>query len=262
MAEIILPTEKRKVVSIDPSSLMIYSVYKAGKTSISAALTNSLLLELEHGGADKVEANVLDIKSPIQFEETLLEIQKQGCPYDYLIIDTCTRLDEWSEMVGTFNYMDKSQGVRFNRDKTGNRIPYGDKRFETVHSLSNGAGYAFSREVMERWYNMAIKSAKHVIFLAHIKDKFIESKKSGDTVEAFDINLTGKVRAMYCSRVDGVAYLYRKDNKAYLNFDNENSVTCGSRSKHLNGHIEISERMDDGTIITHWDRIFTQEKFD
>lgn len=165
-------------------------------------------------------------------------------------------------MVGTMNYMEKSQGIRFNRDSKGNRIPFDDRRFETVHSLPNGNGYQYSREVMEKWLAMALKSAKHVIFLAHIKDKFIESKKSGDTVEATDINLTGKVKFAYCSKVSGVGYLYRKNNKGYLNFDNENSVICGSRSKHLFGHIEISERNEDLSVTTFWNRIFTEEKFE
>lgn len=261
MTEVFLPTEIRKATAIDPGSILIYSAPKTGKTTITAQLPNSLLIELEHEGADHVDANVINAKSPMQFEDTLLAIQKANNPYDYVIIDTITKLDEWSEMVGTMNYMEKNAGKNFNRDNKGNKIPFGDQRFETVHSLASGNGYQYSREVMERWCNMALKSAKHVIFLAHIKDKFIESKKSGDTVEATDINLTGKVKGMYCSRVSGVAYLYRKDNKGYLNFDNENSVICGSRSKHLFGHIEISERNEDLSVTTFWDRIFTQEKF-
>jgi len=262
MAEIILPTEKRPPVAIDPGSILIYGSPKCGKTAICAQLPNSLIIEMEHEGADHVEANVINVKSPKEFEEVLMAINKAGNPYDYLIIDTITKLDEWSEMVGTQNYMEKSQGQKFNRDKAGNKMTPADQRFETVHSLGNGNGYQYSREVMDRWQRMALKSAKHVIFLAHIKDKFIESKKSGDTVESTDINLTGKVKGMYCSRVSGVTYMYRRDNKAYLNFDNENSIICGSRSNHLNGHIEISERNEDLSITTHCDRIFTQEKFE
>lgn len=168
---------------------------------------------------------------------------------------------EWSEIIGTFNYMEKPQGQKFNRDRTGAKIPYTDQKFETVHSLGNGYGYQFSREVMDKWYNMCVRSAPHVIFLAHIKDKFIESKKSGDTVEATDINLTGKVKGMYCSRVSGVAYMYRRDNIGYLNFDNENSIICGCRTPHLSGHIKISERNEDLSVKTFWQNIYTQYKF-
>lgn len=261
MAEIILPMEKRPPVAIDPGSLFIYAAPKVGKTTIVAQLPNSLLIELEPEGADYVEANVISAKSPKEFEDILAAILAAGCPYTYLVIDTATKLDEWSELVGTMNYMEKGQGQKFNRDRAGNKMTPADQRFETVHSLGNGYGYAHSRDVMDKWYKMVSKCAKHVIWLAHIKDKFIEAKKSGDTVETTDINLTGKVKGMYCSRVSGVAYMYRRDNKAYLNFDNENSIACGNRVAHLNGQIEISERNEDLSVTTHWDRIFTQEKF-
>ena len=94
MAEIILPTQVRKATAIDPGSILIYGSPKCGKTTIAAQLPNSLLLELEHEGADHVDANVIDIRNPMQFEDTLTAIQKANNPYTYLIIDTVTKLDK------------------------------------------------------------------------------------------------------------------------------------------------------------------------
>lgn len=93
MGEIVLPKERRGKIAVDPDSILIYSSPKAGKTTVCADLPNSLILELEPKGADFVDANVIDIKNPKHFEEVLIEIQKQNNPYDFLIVDTVTKMD-------------------------------------------------------------------------------------------------------------------------------------------------------------------------
>jgi len=253
----ILPTVKRPPVAIDPNTLLIYGSPKSGKTSLVAQLPNSLLVELEPGGADFVEANVIQANNPPEFEKICKAIIDAGCPYDYVIFDTITRLDEYSEFVGTYNYMSKSMGSRFNvKPGTIEKYKMGDPKFETVHEMPNGNGYKFSREQMDKWYDLMSKTAKHVILLAHIKDKFIEAKKSGDTVEAADINLTGKVKTNYCSRVDAVGHFFRRGSEGIINFNNENSIACGGRCTHLDGEIVISQKNEDKSITTYWDKIY------
>lgn len=251
-----LPTGPRKAISTNPHVLLLYSSPKAGKTTICAQLPNSLLVELEPGGANYVDGTIIDIDKAKEFNELLDTLIANGKPYKYLIIDTVTRLDEWSEIVGTYNYMGKPQGKKFNRDDKGVTIYHTNTQFSTVHELPNGAGYQHSREVMTRWYDKLSQAADHIILLAHIKDKYIESKQAGDTVEATDINLTGKVKSIFTSKCDAIGHLYRRGNKAIINFNNENSITCGGRCSHLTQEIEISERMPDGMIKTYWDKIY------
>lgn len=258
--KLILPREKRKPKSVNPGVTIIYAVPKAGKTKIVSQIPNSLLVELEPRGADYVEANVIEAKSPKEFEAICNQIIAEGCPYETVIYDTITKLDEWSEIVGTMNYMGKSQGSRFNViPGTVQKLRPNDPRFETVHELGNGNGYKYSRDQMADWYNLMAKTAKHVILIAHVKDKFIEAKKSGDTVETSDINLTGKVKGMYCSRADAVGNFFRRGNEGIINFNNENSIVCGGRCPHLNGEIIISRKLEDGSVETYWDKIFLPE---
>ena len=253
----ILPMKPRKAVAVNPGTMIIFSVPKAGKTSIVSQLPNSLLIELEPGGADFVEANVLQANSPSEFEKILRAISEADNPYDYVIVDSGTKLDEWSEIVGTINYMGKAMGKRFNVDPaTGERYKMGSPKFETVHQLGDGNGYKFSRDQMVKWYDMIARSAKHTIILAHVKDKFIEAKKSGDTVETKDIDLTGKVKGIYCSNADAVGHFFRRGDDGIINFNNENSIACGGRCTHLDGEIIISQKNEDKSISTFWDRIY------
>lgn len=254
--KIILPKSIRKATAVNPNIQLIYAVPKAGKTTICAQLPNALMVEIGPERADFVDAMTIQAKNPNEFESICNQIIAEGCPYDYVVFDSVTALDDWSEIVGTFDYMGKTQGKRFNRDAAGIQFSMKDPRFETVHSFREG--YQYSRNKMNDWYNLMAKTAKNVILIAHIKDKFIETK-TGDSVEAIDINLTGKVKSNYCIKADAVGHFYRRGNQGFIKYDNENSVVCGGRCTHLHGDILISEKKDDGTIETYWDKVYLKQ---
>jgi len=259
-----LVSEIRKPKSINPNIQIIYSVPKAGKTTVISQLENHLILELEPGGANYISGRVQEIYKPSEFNEALdaiLKSPEKVC--DYLIVDTITKLDEWSEVVGTYNYMNQSQGKKFNRVgnvETGKMIMHTDPKFETVHSIGQGYGYKHSREAMTNWYDKLLEilsagKVKYVILLAHVKDKLVESK-NGDSVETIDINLTGKVKSIFASRVDAIGHFYRQEGKGYISYDNEYKVVCGGRCPHLDGNILISEKQEDKSIKTYWSNIY------
>lgn len=252
----------REPVETNPKVFLIYSIPKFGKSTIMANLTTdfapgkSIILSNEPGGYDYLRAAVKEVLNPYEFNEALDEaIQMKEV--EYIIVDTITKLDEWSEYLGTFNYMKKPQGKRFNLDASkGQYLKKDDPGFETVHDLPNGHGYKYSREVMVDWLQRFRASRKNVILLAHVKDKYISSIV-GDTIQSIDINLTGKVKDKYCSDVDSIAMLVGKEDKRYLSFQTKsNSKFMGSRPSHLEGKILISEKLEDGTIKTYWNNIF------
>jgi len=259
-----LVKETRKPKSINAKMQIVYSIPKAGKTTIVSSLPDHLIVELEPNGADYIEGRVQEINKASEFNKLLDTIEsskEQVCKF--LIIDTVTKLDEWSEIVGTYNYMNKPQGKKFNREgevETGKVIYHTDNRFETVHSLGQGHGYQHSRNVMTDWYDRLsnlINNGKveYIILLAHVKDKLIESK-NGDSVEAIDINLTGKVKNIFASRVDAIGHFYRQDGKGYISYNNEYKVVCGGRCSHLDGSILVSEKMPDKAIKVDWSKIY------
>lgn len=261
-----LVTETRQQRYKNPRIQIIYSIPKAGKTNIVSQLKNHLILELEPGGADYINGRIQDINKPSEFNEILKEIKESETKVcDYLVIDTITRLDEWSEIVGTYNYMSKPQGKKFNRIgevENGVKIPHTDSRFETVHQLGQGFGYQHSRQVMTDWYNefldlIALGKVEYIILLAHVKDKLIELR-NGDSVESIDINLTGKVKSIYSSRVDAVGHFYREKEKGFISYNNEYKIVCGGRCPHLDGSILVSEKQSDKTIKTFWENIYLE----
>ena len=259
-----LPTEKREIKSFNPHTMLIYSLPKAGKTTILAGLEDCLIIETEPYGANYIKGMVVEINKPSEFNELIETIEKAnaekgGFVYQRIAVDTITKLDEWSEISGTYRYMQKPQGKTFNLKNPANRgagvFTHLDKEFSTVHELGQGFGYKYSREEMTDWYDRLSMLAPEIILIAHVKDKFVESK-TGDTVETRDINLTGKVKSIYSSRVDGIGYFHRDGNKGILSFNPKDNLVCGGRCSHLTGDIVISEKLEDGTIKTHWDKIY------
>lgn len=268
--EITLPTEVVKAESKSPKRILFYAKPKQGKTTALSLLKNALIIDTEDGSefVDAMKIKV-DITKPIHEQaEHFLKIckaiymkgynkeTKVYTPfYKYVIIDTMTRLDSWSEIIGTLNYMEKGQGKKWNlKEGTINdRYKPTDKQFETVHEIGQGYGYKHSREVMLDWYDRICTLAPITIFVCHVKDKFVGSKL-GEEVLTKEIDLTGKVKDIISSKVDTIMYGYRDENKFMVNF----SGGDGTRASYLSGKtITLTESDEDGNIIVNnWDKIF------
>lgn len=256
-----LPTEITPIKQVDPITLIIYGEPKQGKSAICAELTkqsNALILSLEPNGYDYLSARKIDVDGPKKLNEFITTMKEKGQIYDVLIVDTVTKLDEWSEIVGTYNYMRTSQGKRFNLGKDGKQITHDNPDWESVHSLANGAGYRFSRE----WFLDTIETlstlAPKIVLVAHIKDKYV-GQVGDDYITATEVDLTGKLKRILPSRVSGIAKFVREKNLGYLSFESNDGSVAGSRAAHLTGKILISESTD-GTLKTHWDDIYLSLK--
>jgi hypothetical protein len=265
-----LPKKIVKATRVDPASLAIYTNPKVGKTTIAAKLTTdfaeegeALLIVLDPLGSDFVDAVKIDARTPTELDQIMTQIEKERS-YKYIIIDNLSILDEWADIKGTYQYMSSIQGKKFNRpngDEKATPYTHLDPEWESVSSLPNGNGYKWSRDWFERVFNRMQLLAEHVIFICHIKDKYV-STVEGTQVTTQEIDLTGKLKNIVASRVDAVARMMRTaDYKAYLSFEtvSEAAIT-GGRCKHLTGKILISEREQSGNIKTYWENIFTQAK--
>jgi len=249
----VIPKGPLEPVSTEPKSMIIYSTPKAGKTSIVSKLVKSLIMEHEPNGAAALKARYINIGNPYEVMPFIDQI-KLDPSVDILIVDTITKWDEWSETVGTYDYMGKPQGKKWNVI-ANEQLAHTDNRFQSVHEMGEGYGYRYSREVMNRWYKKITSIGKTVIFLAHVKDKFIAAP-SNDIVQTIDINLTGKVKDIYSTAVDAIARFKRVGKQGFLVFESGGDAAAGSRYAYLSGTILISESDADGNLTTYWEKIF------
>src|SRR5688572_11082771 len=94
----------------NPRTMLIYTKPKEGKTTLLSGLENALLVDTEKG-SDFVDARKVQVENFAQLSEVARKIYEKGNkdgtytpPYQYTVIDTLTRIDEWSEIQGTFKY--------------------------------------------------------------------------------------------------------------------------------------------------------------
>jgi hypothetical protein len=247
MSDIVLPEKKVAATSVSPENLIIFSKPKTGKTELVAQLDNCFLLDLEKGSkyveALKMEANSID-----DIKKIGEAIKAKENPYDYVAVDTITKLEELCIPYAEHLYSKSPMGK--------NWYEKGKPKYGNILGMPEGAGYYWLRLAFTRVTDYISTWAPRTIFLGHVKDTMID--KEGAQFSAMDLDLTGKLKRMTAANADAIGYLYRKSKgKNVLSFKTTGDVTCGARPQHLkNEEIVISELDESGNLITHWDQIF------
>lgn len=249
-----LPLSKIKSTRKNPKKIIIFSNPKTGKTEATAALENSLLLDLEDGSefVDAMKINILaearkENKSPLtmlrEVIDKITEANKKngGYVYQYITVDTVSALEDIALELANRLYQQTPMGRNWIGDD--------------VTKLPNGAGYLYQREAMSIILNELEKLCDTLIILGHLKSKFVESE--GKEMETRGLDLTGKLAAIICSQVDAIGYMYREDNKTVINFQPSESLIVGSRPEHLkNQKITVITSDESGKLNIDWSKIF------
>ncbi len=259
------------VTITSPRDLCVLSIPKMGKGTIFGDFTHkykAIVLDLEKSGYEYIPARKLSIytsqetsqleayQNYIKYRKALLE---QKGKYEYLIIDGLSDLDDLSHIGGTFAYMDSIMGKKFNREgnvETGRKYTPNDPEWRSVVSLPDGAGYYHLRN----WFLQQIEFFRQIspyrIYAAHVVDKYIKDNGK-DQVIGSEINLTGKLKLIFSSKITALAKMVAEGDSRYLSFDVLNdSIIAGSRSPLLTGRILISSKGKDNKVETFWEKIY------
>lgn len=235
---IILPTEKSKPKHIDPKVLVLYSVPKAGKTTLLSQLENCLIIDLENG-TDYIECLKVNVNNFKEFEEVLEQLKKNN-PYKYIAVDTITRMEEWAEKRATVNYKSTNIGKNFN----------GESVLQLTSPNGFSPGYLWLRQAFNKYVDILSSITDRLILVGHVREKDIE--KDSKMVSSKDLDLAGKSRSYVCSYyASAIGYLYRDSidpTKMMINFKTTEDVICGSRCAHLAGQ----------KFEFKWDKIYTE----
>lgn len=239
-AELVLPTKKVKAVSMSPRKLVIFSKPKVGKTSALAALDNALILDLERG-TEWLDAMKVEVNSLEELKKVGEAIKAKGRPYKYIVVDTVTKLEDMVLPLALQYYRETPMGKSF----TGTNVT----------TLPNGAGYMYVRQAFFAITAYIETLADRIIYLGHLKAKFIE--KNGTEVSAAELDLTGKLKSLLSADVDAIGLLYRSsENQNTLSFKTTDDVICGARPKHLQNRELILSEVKDGKLTVNWNQVF------
>jgi DNA polymerase III delta prime subunit len=219
-----LPTAVSVAQTGSPRILILYGPPKVGKTTLAATILNTfsppgLLLDIEDG-SDFVSAIKLKLENPLQLKPFVSLCQSKNKPYPIIAIDTLDHLEQWAEQEATRRFKQTIMGKNFTEN--------------SVLDLPKGGGHYYLRNCFNEFFNDLASCAQYVIFLAHIKDKFINI--DGKEVSAADLDLIGKIRNISCANADAIGRVFRdKDGKLFVSFSTTEVSQCGTRCPHLRG---------------------------
>lgn len=259
MSEIILPSKPVKSRLINPSPLLVFGPPKIGKTTSIAALENCLVINCEDP-VQTADGMIMYAENLKAFKNILNAIIKAGCPYDYLAIDTITKLEEFCTVRAEEIYANSPVGSGWiKRDEAGKLLPScGKMKYKSILFLPNGSGYQYLRQAFDEVITLIKKAAKHIIYIGHVKQANI--LKDGVEFTSQDINLVGKNKQAISADAQAIAYMRRVGGKNFLCFQPSDDVLAGCKVKRLEGkEVLISEYDEDGNLISHWDEIYLKE---
>ncbi len=217
---------KRKAVSDNPKSLLLYGAPKVGKTTALSQLNDCLIIDTE-GGANMVDGYIETVNNRDDFI-ALLQEAKEGHDYTYVALDTVDKVADWAEKAVCLE-----EGVT------------------AVADLAFGKGFGMVREKVLNTIQVLKEIFPHVIIIGH--RKWAKSIVDGKAlVEPESLDLTGKLKNMLMADCDAIGYVYRDDEKGKLmvSFKPNDSLEAGSRSPHLRGkEIELK-----------WNLIYKEKK--
>ena len=217
---------KRKAVSQNPKTLLLYGAPKVGKTTALSQLDDCLILDTE-GGANMIEGYVESVKNREELIKVLKEAQ-DGHEYKYVAIDTIDKIATWAETAVCV-----------------------EENVSAVQDLAFGKGFGMVREKVLNTVKILKEIFPHVIIIGHRKwaRAVVDSKA---IVEPESLDLTGKLKNMLMADCDAIGYVYRDEEKGNLmvTFQSNDALEAGSRSPHLKGK----------AIELKWNLIYKGEK--
>lgn len=207
-----LKKTKRKIVSLNPSIMLLYGPPKVGKTTMLSKLDDCLIIDTEKG-SKMVEAYVADVTNRAELI-SLVKEAKEGHEYTYFAIDTIDKVVEWAERAVCQEY-----------------------EVASIADLSFGKGYALTREKVMNTIKAFADCVDHLILIGHRKvaRAILDGKP---IVEPESLDITGKLKSMIMSDCDAIGYVHRdEEDKLMVSFKASEAVEAGSRCTHLKGEV-------------------------
>lgn len=237
-----LPTGKIPAITQDPKNLIIYGSPKIGKTSLLSTLDNCIIIDLE-SGSDYVDALKVKINTLQEFMEFCKAVKEAGNPYKFGAIDTVTALEEFAKPLALNEYKKTPAGAKYEGD---------------ILMAPMGIGYSYLRDAIEKLIAYLNKVIPNIILVGHVKDKALATVANQEIGNIKDFDLTGKTGRILAAKSDAIGFINRDDDSnLYISFETNGEAAVGARPSHLaNKKIVVAERQEDGSFISHWDRIY------
>ncbi len=216
MSVTLAPARGKKLTGMPTAGLIvIVGLPKSGKTTFAASFPNSVTLELERGGADRVAGRIQDVENLPDLRE-YLKAAIEDPEIKTVIVDT---IDVFNDLIEA----DIAQGLGL------------ANMGESKPGVDGYAKWGEHRQRVQGFVEMAKSCKKLVIVLAHCRDPKLGT--DGAVAIPAGINMPGKSGPYLAAQADAIGYSYKKQigasTKYFLTFQGGPLGTWGSRIEEL-----------------------------
>ena len=202
---------KRKVVSTNPSVLLLYGAPKVGKTTMLSQLNDCLIVDTEKGSR-MLEGYISEVNTRDELIDTLIELKEsKDVKYKYVALDTIDKITEWAE-----------------------RRVCEEENVRAIGDLAFGKGYGMVREKVVQTVEAFRNVTEHLIIIGHRKVAYAVTDGSTIVIPE-SLDLTGKLKNVIMSGADAIGYVYRNEDELMVSFKANDAIEAGSRCPHLKG---------------------------
>ena len=216
---------KRKPLSVNPKTLLLYGPPKIGKTTMLSNLDDCLIVDTEQGSS-MIEGYIHEVNDRKELIDFISDLSSDN-PYKYVAIDTIDKVADWAE-----------------------KRVCEENEVTALADLSFGKGWALHREKVMSTLKFLKLASPHLIIVGHrkIARAVLEGQQM---VEPESLELTGRLKNMIMSDCDAIGYVYREaeTEKLRVSFKGNGALEAGSRCPHLKGQ----------DIEFNWNLIYKKE---
>jgi hypothetical protein len=233
MEDMTLPPwrDKRKTGMPTEGLFIFVGLQKVGKTSLGASIPDSIIIELEKGGADRVSGRIAEVSTLPDFKG-VLKAAVAAPEIKCVVIDTLDAVaslieDDVARAAGLDNILERKQGV----DSWGI--------------------FAELRKRIEGLVGYFKASGKLIVLLAHTKEPKLDA--NGVVVVPQGLNVMGRGASVIAAAADGIGHVYKKQitgtTKYFVSFSGGPLGVFGSRIPELEDKTVELPRTNQWTAI-------------
>lgn len=231
---------------LEPLNLCLYAKPGTGKTPICLTLPESGLIDCQQGAIYYRGLKADIIKLAQDADAPLYEVYEEACKQfrsmklKFIIHDTIGEIADWADQKALDRFKESPIGRSWKYDD-------GTKGFDEVSILDlpgvkGSAGFGKLWEAFQELLAMGMGSSHRAIYIGHPRDKIAYATgtdpnvKQDTLVNSEDLDLTGKMRRIFTSKMAAIGYMDRDwDGKKVNVYFQARDQFSKTRCPHLDG---------------------------
>lgn len=258
-----LPTTPSGPQMLEPLNLCLYGKPGMAKTPICLTLPKCGLIDCEQGAIYYSGLKADIVKLAQDADAPLYEVYEEACrqframDLDFIVHDTIGEIADWADERALHRFQSSPIGKSYNNGKG-----FDEPSILDLPGVKGSAGFGKLWESFQELLAMGMGAKHRAIYIGHPRDRIAfatgtdPNVKQDNIVSSEDLDLTGKMRRMFTSKMAAIGYMDKnwEGNRINVTFVSKDSFSR-TRCPHLDG---AKLWFSNPCTLAEWARIYPQ----